>query len=228
MRLKYITMYCISNVMCFLLHTSSAAQSTYFDISLGKVRQANKNIVTETLKSLPNRSNKTKLINFNYTWTLGGDLGYQINHYFGIEGGGFVFQNEKMYTKNNMPSSGDIMKSGDKVEFKSWLAYLAMKARTPILKMIDMYAKVGAGYQAQSTNGTTGANASNSINHLINNFWTPVLSMGIENHISKSLHLRLQYMYVPSNWLNNSPSTNNISTNPKNIYTLSLGYSFSL
>lgn len=231
MQLKHITTCSVLGIMCLLWSHGIARQGAYLDLSLGRANQANKGTITQILDHLSGESTSSKmeLLNLNYVWTLGGDLGYQINHYLGVEGGGFVFQNGTIHAKDNLPPNGDIMKSGDQIEFKSWLAYLAMKARTPLLKMFDMYAKLGAGYQAESTNSATNPEAANSVGRFINNRWAPVLSMGIENRLSQSLRLRLQYMYVPSNWLKNTSSANNInhSIKPKNIYTLSLGYYFS-
>ena len=223
-------------IICFLGCLSQgfsfASKNTYLDLNLGLANHQSKDKMTALIDQVTNNeANKTSLFHFNYAWTIGGDIGYELNHFFGVEGGGMVFQDRTIRANENIPHDDPLLNTNDQLQMRSWLTYLVMKAKTPIMRMVDMYAKVGAGYEQQNVNGQN-TQASDAINDALgnNHRWTPVLSLGLEDTLNRSIHLKLQYMYVPAHWdiLKASPTNDATHFNPKHIYTLSLGYYFSL
>ena len=231
--MKCLLKYCIF-FGCLCLGISSYAQKkSYLDLNLGMVNHASQQKMAQVIDQIAgdHSSNQANFLHFNYAWSVGGDIGLQINHFLGLEGGGLIFQDRTIQANENIPDSGSVMKSGDQVQMKSWLTYLVMKAKAPLIRMIDMYAKVGAGYQQQNF-GSNNTQTANAIDHGFgqDHHWTPVLTLGLEDQLSQSIHLKLQYMYAPAHWdmFKAIPDNNTDGLTPKHIYTLSLGYYFSL
>lgn len=169
----------------------------------------------------------------NTNHTAGGDLGLQVGKFLGLEGGGYYFQTGSINGGQPAITPQD-MADNQQVKYKSWVGYLAMKAKAPIMRMLDVYAKVGAGYEHQNSGLFASASSSSSTTNSNGEFhsWVPVFSVGLEDHLTKSLNLNLQYMHLADSWqLHDNDNQNNNTNNKfahKNIVTMSLAYLFKL
>ncbi len=182
--------------------------------------------------NFPHVASPLNINSVNTFKTTGGDLGMQVWRFFGVEGGGYYFQNGAITGSQTGSAVAPQPVQNQQVNYKSWVGYLAMKAKAPIMRMLDVYAKVGAGYEHQDAPDQSGSGSSSTPGVLANgtfHSWVPVFSVGIEDHITKSLNLNLQYMHLADNWqLDNNATPNNNKFTQKNIVTMSLGYLFKL
>lgn len=181
--------------------------------------------------NFPYIDNPVSITSVNTSRAAGGELGMQVWRFFGVEGGGYYFQNGDITGSQASGAVDPQPAQNQQIQYKSWVGYLAMKAKAPIMRMLDVYAKVGAGYEHQDTPDVSGGSNPPPSGNLANgtfHSWVPVFSVGLEDHLTKSLNLNLQYMHLADGWQldNNNPSNNKFTH--KNIVTMSLGYLFKL
>lgn len=79
-------------------------------------------------------------------FTYGFDAGYQVNKYFGIEGGWFDLPTVK--------GTSDVSVVLPSLRTSSWFAYLALKLIVPITDHFQAFAKVGGGYRSLKHSNT--------------------------------------------------------------------------
>ena len=192
--------------------------------------------VTSRNNSL-NFNNLFSVTNMNTNWASGGNLGVQVWRNLGVEGGGYYFQDGMITAQqqqSNPAAVQPVMDTNQQAKYKSWVGYLAMKAKAPLMRMLDVYAKFGAGYEHQDTGlslaqpaQVTTDSGSKSEFHS----WVPVFSVGLEDHLTKSLNLNVQYMHLADGWQMGHDAKQDEQANKfthKDIITMSLGYLFKL
>lgn len=134
----------------------------------------------------------------NGGFTVGGDIGYQINNFWAIEFGG-------MYVVNGPRINGD--------EFNDWFVYLGPKIMVPLDQWVDnltFFMKAGVAYRSVEF---TGGNF---------DYWRPMFAGGFQYMFAGNWIVDLQYMFVPGSNRNVSLSPD------IHQFTVSFGYRFSM
>lgn len=207
--------------------------SPYVDVHMGVV---DKNMQTPALDALSTLAqtdvgSKVSTSNMNNAWTLGGDVGVQLGKFLGVEGGGFYFQDGTVTALQSIPSVDPVIDKNQQVKYNSWVGYLAMKAKAPLMRMLDIYAKIGAGYEHQGVSVTPDTNSKGVTDGSFHS-WVPVFSVGLEDHLTKSVSINLQYTHLADSWQLGSDKPDDSGGADqfahRNILTMSLGYLFNL
>ena len=150
----------------------------------------------------------------------GGDVGYQFNQYFSVEGGWYY-----------LPSvSGTFAVAGTPVftaRVDSGLAYGAFKMATPVYENMSIFGKLGAGYGYNSVSGAIPAavflNTNNTGVVTQSNYWKPLWAVGIQYYFNTNLSINFQYMNTAGY---HSSSGNNFAAPDTNLFTAGVGYKF--
>ena len=156
-------------------------------------------------------NNLTSPSNINGGFTGGGDIGYQFNEYWSIEGGWFYLPTVQG-TVGNTPST-----------VNTGLAYGAIKGNIPVYENTYIYGKLGGGYTYNRTRNTTFPSTDQATGVSVSKYWNPVFAVGIQYYFTPNWSANFQYFYDPG--YHNSSSTNYFAP-LANMFTAGVGYKF--
>ena len=144
-------------------------------------------------------------------FNIGGDLGYQIIRYFGIELGYYYFQQVK----------------GDNLTIETPYFYAATKVSYPFLANDDLsvFAKLGVAYRMIEYGGSAQTGPYQNKRYSFN----PLYGLGVQYYISHRWKASAQWLQIPSR-TNGSPNTKKSSKQVPmtNQVLLGLGYLFTI
>lgn len=144
----------------------------------------------------------------NGGFAFGGDLGYQLNQYFSVEGGWFYLPKAK-FTVN--PTAFKI---------KGGIAYAALKAMASIYEDAYVFGKLGMAY---TYNQSSAAFLSSDLSKVVNssNYWNPLFAAGVQYYFTPNWSANAQYTFVPGY---RSTSSNCFVAPVAHLFTVGIGY----
>ena len=147
--------------------------------------------------------------------TFGGDAGYQINKYLGMELG--------WYYLPSVDGNSDVAAQLPEIRVQSWVAYLAFKVMAPIWGKLHLFGKVGGLYRSLRYKGI--ANTFSGFGGSTNQYWAVMFGAGLQYMLDQNWSISAQYLYFPEQ-VKNEKVTRQA---PKaQLALFSVGYKFTL
>ncbi|OGT51307.1 MAG: hypothetical protein A3F17_03235 [Gammaproteobacteria bacterium RIFCSPHIGHO2_12_FULL_41_15] len=144
----------------------------------------------------------------------GGDVGYQFNNIFSIEGGGFYLPTSKL----NFTSPART------TTFQTWAAYVGGKMRVYLYENTHLFAKLALSYEKTTLSGS-GITTSSNPQHQ----WGAMFAVGTEYNFTPSFIMSMQYVRIPGRVRDTAtltPNNTNSFVPDSNVLMVSLGYLF--
>lgn len=205
--------------------TNQSEKNTYEEVNLGYARQnyfnnANWNAFPPAFPGVG--TNFSNNANVNGGFTVGLDVGRQLNKYFAVELGWFQLPDVNVMQTGTTPAY-----------LTSYAIYLAAKYMVPIRWMNDtnLYYKLGAAYRQATLPAAALASAGGYMTSVSTaNLVRPMFAIGLNYHFNKSYMAAIQYSYFMG--ANNAfplltPNAGSLGLPGANIFTFGLGYRFS-
>lgn len=157
-------------------------------------------------------------------FAAGVDAGYKINRHFAVELGWFHLPSVNV-SEAGQPSS----------YLKSWVLYLAGKYMMPLpwMNSTDVFFKLGAAYRNATLGSAAAAATGYNVSTTKSTFVRPMFATGLDYSFSEAWSGVIQYAYFMG--ANNSfpfastaTSTGALGTVAANVFTLGLGYKFTV
>ena len=168
------------------------------------------------------RTNTANNNNSNVTggFAAGIDAGYKINRHFGVELGWFYLPSVNVMPANLGASY-----------LTSWALYLAGKYMMPLpwMNSTDAFFKLGVAYRS-ATLGTA-AQTQYGATTGTSTFVRPMFATGLDYSFSDTWSGIVQYAYfmgANNSFPTNTAGTNQLGTVAANVFTLGLGYKFTV
>ncbi|AKQ33864.1 outer membrane beta-barrel protein [Candidatus Coxiella mudrowiae] len=183
----------------------------YVEGNVGYVYRPWKSDVTTLPGTLNNLGVLSSSSRGNGGFTFGGDLGYQFNQYFAVEGGWFYLPKAK-FTIN--PTTFTI---------KGGIPYAALKAMAPIYENTYVFGKLGVAY---TYNQSSAASVTSDLINFISprsNYWNPLFSVGVQYYFTPNWSVNAQYTFVPGY---RSASSSRFVAPVADLFTVGIGYKF--
>lgn len=158
--------------------------------------------------------------NSHGAFTVGADLGYQFNRYLALELGWYW-----LGTANVAPEGTPAININS-----NWAAYLGPKLMVPLFAMsnVDVFVKAGVAYRTYNLNVTS--NEEESVFNIGANTtfhkWSPMFALGGEYHFDQNWRFNAQYTRFVEGTFNSSAG--NLYTVSSNLFTIGLGYLFTM
>jgi len=145
----------------------------------------------------------------------GGDIGYQINRYLGLE---FAW-----YSLPKVTGVSDVAMTLPAVTIRSWVADFALKMMAPIWGKLDIFAKVGPSYRSLRYTGTGSITA--GFGGQKDQYWSVMFAAGLQYWLDQNWVISAQYLhfaeYTRGGNVNRQAPT-------AHLYMGSVGYKFTL
>lgn len=146
--------------------------------------------------------------NGNGGFTFGGDLGYQFNQYFSVEGGWFYLPKAKFTI--------------DPTTFRinAGVAYAALKAMASVYENAYVFGKLGVAYTYNQSNV---AFLSSDLTKVVrsSNYWNPLFAAGVQYYFTPNWSMNAQYTFVPGY---RSASSSCFVAPVVHLFTVGIGY----
>ncbi|MCX7121342.1 MAG: outer membrane beta-barrel protein [Gammaproteobacteria bacterium] len=194
---------------------ATADNGYYIEGHLGYARQNyNDNLQYHTSAFLANNSNTTG------GFAAGVDTGYKINRHFAVELGWF-----------HLPDVNTVTSTSPAQYLTSWVLYLAGKYMMPLPMMnnTDVFFKLGVGYR--QANITATQKTSFAVSTTSDNYVRPMFATGLDYSFSDSWSGIFQYAYFmgsQNSFPYTATSRSALGTVAANVFTLGLGYKFTI
>ena len=147
--------------------------------------------------------------------TAGGDVGYQINRYFGIEGGWFYFP--------RVEGVSDVATNLPALILKSWAAYFALKIMAPIWGKLDVVGKLGISYRYLRYSDA--ASIVGGFGGQINHYWAAMFAAGLQYWLDQNWVTSVEYLHFPEYTQGGKVSR---QAPTAHVIVASVGYKFTL
>lgn len=201
-------------------HRSNANTKMYIELHSGYARQ---NYFDSQSWNQSAGTFGTNLNNNNNAFggfSAGADAGYQINRHFSAELGWFHLPSVNVMAQGTAPSY-----------LKSWVLYLAAKYMMPIQWMndTDAFFKLGAAYRKANLDSAAVTAAATSTGK--STFVRPMFATGLDYHFNESLIGVIQYAYfmgARNSFAYSTANSGALGTVAANVFTLGLGYQFTV
>ncbi|WP_304986037.1 outer membrane beta-barrel protein [Coxiella-like endosymbiont] len=190
----------------------------YVEGNVGYVYRPWKSDVTTLPGTLNNLGVLSSSSRGNGGFTFGGDLGYQFNQYFAVEGGWFYLPKAK-FTIN--PTTFTI--KATTFTIKGGLPYAALKAMVPIYENTYVFGKLGLAY---SYNRSSSALVSSDLTNFVSDrssYWNPLFAVGVQYYFTPNWSVNAQYTFVPG--YRSAFSTRFVAP-VAHLFTVGIGYKF--
>lgn len=152
--------------------------------------------------------------NGNGGFAYGLDIGYSFYRYLGIEAAYYRLPTAKL---KNL--------GGNNYNFTTNTAYLALKGVFPIMNQLDVFAKLGFGYQ----NASVGSSFNQANGYKENNYIGPMFGLGAEYVFSNNVTVDAQYLYLQGDIHNVEYASGRTQIVPNaNLFLVGVGYRFSV
>ena len=157
-------------------------------------------------------------------FAAGLDAGYKINRSFAVELGWF-----------HLPDV-NVMVAGQSASYlKSWVLYLAGKYMMPLpwMNSTDVFFKLGAAYRNATLGSAAAASTGYNVSATKSTFVRPMFATGLDYAFSDAWSGIIQYAYfMGANnsfpYASNATTTGALGTVAANVFTLGLGYKFTM
>lgn len=158
--------------------------------------------------------------NVNGGFSAAVDTGYKINRHYAVELGWFYLP-----TVNVMPASSA------SANLTSWVLYLAGKYMMPLPLMsnTDLFFKLGVAYRSASL--ASAAQTQYAVSTGTSSFVRPMFATGLDYSFSDSWSGIFQYAYLlgaANSFPLTAANTGSLGTIAANVFTLGLGYKFTI
>lgn len=165
-----------------------------------------------------------------YGWAVGGNLGYQLNRYWGLEAGGnWLSKFKRVGTEINKTVT---------VSMKTWAMYAGAAATVPIFADWNASAMLGFGYVHNRLDHTCSPGSSGTLSNCTvfkdkEHYWQPTFAGNIGYSFNKHIELKIKYqIYLSDTDLDFNCSSTSTSrcdhyhTPTIEIFTADLQYNF--
>lgn len=152
-------------------------------------------------------------------FTFGGDLGYQFNQYFAIEGGWYYLPRLEFTTNTKIAQ----LVAGT-YSVKSGMTYGALKAMAPVCANTYVFGKLGAAYTYDQGSAALPTRKAPSTLASRSNFWNPLFVTGVQYYFTPNWSVSAQYAFVPGYRRASSSRFANVPVT--HLFTVGLGYKF--
>ncbi len=159
-------------------------------------------------------------------FAAGLDAGYKINRHFGVELGWFHLPDVDVVASKNLAAT----------YLKSWVLYLAGKYMMPLpwMNSTDVFFKLGVAYRKATLPSAAQATTAYNVTSGTSTFVRPMFATGLDYSFSDTWSGIIQYAYFmgarnsfPIRAASNG-SSGALGTVAANVFTLGLGYKFTV
>lgn len=206
-------------------HVSNANTKIYIELHSGYARQNYfSNMNWRTVSQIPGEgTNFSNNENVEGGYSGGADIGYEINKHYAVEFGWFYLPSVNVMQQGTAPAY-----------LTSWAMYLAAKYMMPIYWMNNTTAffKLGAEYRkAELEGGALAAAGGYDTSTSESDFIRPMFATGVDYHFDHAWTGIMQYAFFMGA-RNSFPlltaNTGALGTVAANVFTLGLGYQFTV
>lgn len=156
-------------------------------------------------------------------FAAGLDAGYKINRHFGVELGWFHLPDVNLASNNSVAAA----------YLKSWVLYLAGKYMMPLpwMNSTDVFFKLGVAYRKATIPAAAQASAAYNTTTGSSTFVRPMFATGLDYSFSDTWSGIMQYAYfmgARNSFPINTANSGAMGTVAANVFTLGLGYKFTV